>query len=108
MSRRLRLCKAEEVAPGKVKRVDVEGHPPFAVYNLEGTYFVTDDTCTHGQASLSEGYIEGDAIECPWHSGRFCIRTGEALSFPVVVPIHSYPAIVIGDEIVIEVPEETP
>lgn len=95
------LCKTAEVEPGAVKRVDVEGFPPLAVFNLDGSYFVLDDTCSHGQASLSEGYVEGDEIECPWHSGRFCIRDGQAKSFPVVVPVKSYSVTLVGDDVCI-------
>ena len=58
---------------------------------MDGVYFVCDDTCSHGQASLPEGTIEGDRIECPWHNGQFCIRTGAALTAPAVAPIAVYP-----------------
>jgi nitrite reductase/ring-hydroxylating ferredoxin subunit len=95
------LCKTADVVPGSVKRADVPGLPPLAVFNLGGTFYVTDDTCTHGQASLSDGYVEGDQIECPWHGGRFCIRTGEALTFPAVDAVRSYPVTIVGDEVCI-------
>lgn len=100
----LPLCKAADVAPGAVKRVDVEGLPPLAVYNVEGAFYVTDDTCSHGQASLAEGYVEGDEIECPWHGGRFCIRNGEPLGFPVVLPVQSYAATVVDADVCIAPP----
>lgn len=85
------LIEADFVEPGTVLRVDVDGFPPLAVFNLDGEYFVCDDTCSHGQASLSEGTVEGDRIECPWHNGQFCIRTGAALTAPAVAPIAVYP-----------------
>ena len=85
------LIEADFVEPGTVLRVEVDGFPPLAVFNLDGVYFVCDDTCSHGQASLSEGTIEGDRIECPWHNGQFCIRTGAALTAPAVAPIAVYP-----------------
>ena len=84
------LIEADFVEPGTVLRVDLDGFPPLAVFNLDGVYFVCDDTCSHGQASLSEGTIEGDRIECPWHNGQFCIRTGAALTAPAVAPIAVY------------------
>jgi len=101
----LPLCSVSEVAPGSVKRVEVAGLPPLAVYNLEGIYYVTDDTCTHGFASLADGYVEGHEIECPWHGGRFCIKTGEPARFPVTEPIRIYAVTVVGDDICIERPE---
>jgi nitrite reductase/ring-hydroxylating ferredoxin subunit len=95
------ICKTGEVPPGSVKRVGVEGLPPLAVYNLEGTFYVTDDTCTHGQASLSEGYIEGKEIECPWHGGRFEIATGRATCYPVVEDVQTYTVTIVGDDVCI-------
>lgn len=89
------LCPTADVSPDEPRRVEVEGHAPFAVFQVAGEYFVTDDTCTHGQASLSEGFLEGDEIECPWHQGRFCIRDGRATQFPATEPINVYPARVI-------------
>jgi nitrite reductase/ring-hydroxylating ferredoxin subunit len=102
----LPLCNASEIAPGNVKRVEVAGLPPLAVFNLEGSYFVTDDTCTHGLASLAEGYVEGDQIECPWHNGRFCIKTGEPAGFPVIEAIKTYAVTVVGDDVCIARPAQ--
>jgi nitrite reductase/ring-hydroxylating ferredoxin subunit len=90
----IRLCEVDMIEEDEGLRVEVEGHEPFAVFRVGGKYFVTDDTCSHGQASLSEGTVEDGYVECPWHSGRFCLKTGEALTFPAVTPIRVYPAIV--------------
>lgn len=90
----LRLCRVDAVEDGEALRVEVEGLPPLAVYHVDGDFYVTDDTCSHGQASLSEGTIEGGQIECPWHSGRFCLKSGAALTFPAITSIRVYPAIV--------------
>lgn len=87
---RHRLCRLDEVAPGVPLRVEPEGLPPLAVYNVDGEIFVTDDTCTHGNASLADGYLEGDEIECPWHSGRFCVRDGRATSLPAAQPVRTW------------------
>ena len=95
------LCKASEVAVGTAKRVEAPGLPPLAVFNLGGAFYVTDDTCTHGLASLADGYVDGDQVECPWHNGRFCIRTGEPTGFPAVTAIRTYPATVVDEEVCI-------
>lgn len=84
-----RLCKASEAASDS-RRIEIDGLPPLAVFNIDGEFFVTDDTCTHGEASLADGYVDGDRVECPWHAGRFCIRTGAALEFPAVTPLKVY------------------
>ena len=104
----LRLCDLADVTPGTVKRIEVTGFPPLAVYNVDGTYYVTDDTCTHGGASLADGYLDGDTIECPFHTGRFCIRTGEAVGFPAVVPIRTYTVTIADGEILLQSSSEIP
>ena len=102
MSSKVELCKATDVAVGTALRVEAAGLT-VAVFNLEGTFYVTDDACTHGPGSLSEGYIDGDVIECNFHNGQFDIKTGEVVSPPCMVPIKTYPATVEDGTVFIEV-----
>jgi nitrite reductase/ring-hydroxylating ferredoxin subunit len=95
------IYKISDVSPGSVKRVDVEGLPPLAAYDLAGRFYVTDDTCAHGKASLSEGYVHGAVIECPWHGGRFDIASGTPACLPAVEPIATYAVAVVGDDVCI-------
>lgn len=97
----LPLCPTSEVDPDMPVRVVPEGFPPLAVFELEDGYYVTDDTCTHGEASLCDGFVEGDEIECPWHAGKFCIRDGRATLFPAEEPIRVYETRVIDDQVCI-------
>jgi biphenyl 2,3-dioxygenase ferredoxin subunit len=87
----LSLCQASEVAPGKAIKVEKDGLT-LAVFNIDGEYFVTDDVCTHGPGSLSEGDIEGDVVECDFHNGSFNIRTGEVVASPCMIPLKTYKA----------------
>lgn len=87
-----RLCRVDEVNPGEPVPVTVEGLPPLAVYEVDGSYFVTDNTCTHGRAELTDGLQEGATIECPFHGGTFDIITGAAKTFPCTSPLRTYPA----------------
>ena len=87
------------------RRVVVDGLPPLAVFKLDDSYFVVADTCTHGQASLVEGFIEGDQIECPWHSGRFCIRDGKAMAAPAADDLQSWPTSVENGHVCIDTSE---
>lgn len=84
------LCDAQAVPIGEALRVDVPGRPPLAVFNLEGVFHVTDDTCTHGDASLSDGEIDGCEVECPFHAGAFNIVTGEPCGAPcnIALAVH--------------------
>lgn len=96
------IFEAEFLEEGAPQRVVVEGLPPLAVFKLADGCFVTADTCTHGEASLCEGFVEGDEIECPWHSGRFSIRTGEPTAMPACDPIRAYKTRVIAGQVCIE------
>lgn len=87
--RHIALCKASELQPGTALKVETDGLT-LAVFNLDGEYYVTDDTCTHGPGSLSEGDIEGDKIVCDFHNGAFNIRTGEVMDPPCLIPIKIY------------------
>lgn len=63
-----------------------------ALFNIAGAYYVTDDCCTHQRASLSEGYVQDDTIECPRHQGVFHVPTGKPMSPPLTEPLRVYPA----------------
>ena len=101
MTSRLELCRADEVAPGTALKVE-KGELALAVFNVDGEFYVIDDSCTHGPGSLSEGYIEGDVVECNFHQGQFNVRTGEVVSPPCIVPVKAYPTRVEDGVVVIE------
>ena len=79
MPARIDLCSTADVAPGAALKVDAEGLS-LAVFNLDGEFYVTDDQCTHGPGLMSEGFIEGDVVECNFHNGQFNIKTGEVVA----------------------------
>jgi naphthalene 1,2-dioxygenase system ferredoxin subunit len=62
-----------------------------ALYTVEGAVYATDNLCTHGNARLCDGFLEGHEIECPLHQGRFDVRDGRPLCEPVTAPLRSYP-----------------
>ena len=73
-----KVAKTSEIDEGEATQVLV-GRREIAIYNLDGNFFATDDICTHAYASLADGYIEDDVIECPLHGGSFEIKTGETM-----------------------------
>jgi biphenyl 2,3-dioxygenase ferredoxin subunit len=87
------LCSVTDVASGEALKVETHGLT-LAVFNLDGEFHVTDDHCTHGPGSLSEGFIDGDCVECNFHQGVFNIRTGAVVQPPCIVPVRTYPATV--------------
>jgi nitrite reductase/ring-hydroxylating ferredoxin subunit len=102
MPNRIDLCSAAEVAPGTALKVET-GELALAVFNVGGEFFVTDDMCTHGPGSLSEGYIEGDVVECNFHNGQFNIKTGAVVGPPCMVPVKTYKTLVENGRVLIEV-----
>lgn len=100
MSRKVRLCAVSDVPPGEMLRVDTDDDI-LAIYNVDGEYFVTSNVCTHGVAMLTDGWLEGETIECPQHGGCFNVRTGEATLFPCEKPLRTYKVIREGDDLFI-------
>jgi nitrite reductase/ring-hydroxylating ferredoxin subunit len=84
----LKACSVDEVGDGEA--IAVASDPPVAVFNVDGEWFATDELCSHDKSSLSEGYLDGDVVECAWHFAKFCLRTGEALSLPATSPVKTY------------------
>lgn len=95
------LCATSDVADGEVMKVEADGLT-VAVYHVEGNFYVTDDACTHGPGSLSEGFLDGYEIECDFHQGCFDIRTGEVTAPPCIVPIKTYRVVVENGRVLIE------
>ena len=62
-----------------------------ALYVVDGEYFATADLCTHGAASLADGYLDGELIECPLHQGTFNVKTGAAVGAPCTLAVRTYP-----------------
>jgi nitrite reductase/ring-hydroxylating ferredoxin subunit len=98
----IKVAETQEIPAGKTKVVMVKGEK-IALYNVNGLFYATDDLCTHAEASLAEGLLEGDTIECPRHGSKFCLKTGRALTLPAVVPVKTYPVKVEGSDIKIAV-----
>jgi nitrite reductase/ring-hydroxylating ferredoxin subunit len=100
----LELCDKAEISEGEAVKVEIEGLE-LAVYNVEGQFHVTDDTCTHGPGSLSEGYLEGHVIECDFHGGCFDIRSGEVVAPPCMIPLRVHTVVEHDEKVVILKPE---
>lgn len=89
----LYLCPVATVAEGSAVKVEAGGLV-VAVFNIDGEIYVIDDACTHGPGSLSDGYVEGEVVECSFHNGAFNVRTGAVVLPPCMVPARTYAAVV--------------
>ena len=70
-----------------------------ALYTVDGDVYATDNICTHGQARLCDGFLEGHEIECPLHQGKFDVRTGQPTCAPATEALRSYPVKVEGGRV---------
>ncbi|MDQ3655734.1 MAG: non-heme iron oxygenase ferredoxin subunit [Chloroflexota bacterium] len=96
------VAKADFLQPGELMYVEVDDEP-VCLINLDGDLHAINDYCTHEDASLSDGTIDGDEIECPLHGGAFYIRTGEPAAFPVAVAVEKYAVRIVGHDVQVSV-----
>lgn len=85
----LRAARRADLAAGEVIGVEVAGRQ-IALYDCDGTIYATDNICTHAYARLSDGWLDGAAIECPLHAARFDVRTGKVLDPPATEDLKTY------------------
>ncbi|CAL9288366.1 MULTISPECIES: bifunctional 3-phenylpropionate/cinnamic acid dioxygenase ferredoxin subunit [Streptomyces] len=83
------VCRLEDLPEGESVRVDTS--PPIAVFRTDdGDLYAIDDTCSHQDASLSEGWLEGCLVECPLHAASFDLRTGMPTCLPARRPVGTH------------------
>ena len=98
----VKVAKADEIAPGQGKMVEVNGKK-IALFNVEGSFYAIDDTCTHRGGPLSEGVLEGDQVTCPWHGATYNVTTGEVLGPPAPKGVARYNVRVEGSNVEVEI-----
>ena len=79
------------------------GQIAVAVYKANGQFYATQDVCTHEHAYLSDGVVVHCIVECPFHQGRFDVRTGAAMGAPVIVPLQTFPVQVVDGRLFVRV-----
>ena len=104
MIRWIKVAAVSDVPEGGTLAVEADKEL-VCLYNLGGRIYATDDICTHEEASLADGFIEGDCIECPLHQARFHIPTGEVRAPPADTDLRVFPVNVEGNDILVGVTE---
>lgn len=93
----IRVCEVGEIPEGESVRVEAgpDGFP-LAVFHVGGEYYAIDDTCTHQDASLADGYVEEAdcAVECPLHAACFDLRTGQPSGPPARIPVRTHEVVI--------------
>ena len=90
-----------DLEPGSMKRLDI-GREPVLLANVDGTIVAVADTCTHEDASLSGGALDGVFIRCPLHGSRFCLLNGKAVDDPAEIDLATFSIKVEHGRILIE------
>ena len=97
-----RVCGASELVENQAKRVVVGGVPIALVKDSAGDIHAIGDTCTHGDISLSEGFVEGKTLECWAHGSAFSLCSGKPLNLPAYEPVPVYTVVIDGDDVMID------
>ena len=98
----VKVAKTDEISPGHGKLVEAGGKK-IALFNVEGTFYAIDDTCTHVGGPLSEGSLDGKEVTCPWHGAIYDVTSGEVLGPPAPQGVARYDVRVEGSDIEVEV-----
>jgi len=102
MSEFVKVAKTGEVASGQGKLVEAGGKR-IAIFNIEGTFYAIDETCTHRGGPLSEGMVVGTEVTCPWHGAVFDVTSGSVLGPPAPRDVARYAVRIEGEEIEVEI-----
>jgi 3-phenylpropionate/trans-cinnamate dioxygenase ferredoxin subunit len=104
----MRICALASIAPGEAIRFDAVS-PPIAIFHTEdGEVFALDDTCTHQDASLADGWLEDCQVECPLHASRFDLRTGRVDAPPAKRGVRAHAVTIVDGDIHVIVSEAEP
>ena len=99
----LRICSLDDLKPGKALRVKVGDEAIAIVRTPSGEIKALNDKCSHGEISLSEGFIDDETIECWAHGAKFDLNTGKPLSLPAYESVATYEVLIDNNDIFIEI-----
>ena len=102
MAEFVKAIRSTELSPGNGTVVELSG-ARIAIFNVDGTFYAMDDTCTHAGGPLSEGELDGTVVTCPWHGATFEVKTGGVLGPPAANGLRSYEVKVEGDDVLVSV-----
>lgn len=98
----VRVCQVEELSPASARKVVIDGVPIAVVRDSSGEVHAIGDLCTHGDISLSEGFVEDDTVECWAHGSRFELRTGIPQNLPAYEPVPVYAVEIVDGDVYVD------
>ncbi|MCU1575543.1 MAG: 3-phenylpropionate/trans-cinnamate dioxygenase ferredoxin component [Microbacteriaceae bacterium] len=97
-----RICAVDELVENQAVKVIIDGIPIAVVKDSSGTIHAIGDTCTHGEISLAEGFIEDDTLECWAHGSQFSLTTGKPLNLPAYEPVPVYQVDLVDGDVYLD------
>ena len=97
-----RVCAVDEISPTQARKVVIDGVPIAIVKDSSGAIRALGDTCTHGDISLAEGFVEDDTLECWAHGSKFSLESGKPLTLPAYEPVPVFAVEIIDDGVYID------
>ena len=97
----VKVADVSEVGPGSVKQITANGKV-IALCNVGGKFYALDNACVHRGGPLSEGYLDGDKLECPWHAWQYDVHTG-VVAFNPNAKVATYEVKVEGSAVLVAV-----
>ena len=96
----VKVAQTDELSPGEMKLIEI-GDERILLTNLDGQYHAVSEVCTHAYYALSEGFLEGEEVECALHGSLFNVKSGEVVNPPADEPLTVYPVKIDGTDILI-------
>lgn len=97
-----KICSLDDLKPGKAIRVKINDHAIAIIRTPNGEVKALDDKCSHGEISLSEGFVDNETVECWAHGAKFDLNTGKPLSLPAYEPVATYEVLIDNNDIYLE------
>ena len=101
MPKLVKIAQTGDLSPGEGKVFEAEGQT-IALFNVDGTFYAIENTCTHVGGSLGEGALVGDQVTCPLHGAQFNVASGKVLGPPAGSDVKSFVVTVEGSDVLIE------
>ncbi len=98
----VKICAVDELNENEAMRVEIDGVAIALVKDSAGQCFAIGDTCTHGDISLAEGFVEDDTLECWAHGSKFSLLTGKPLTLPAYEPVPVYAVTIVDGDVFID------
>ena len=94
------VAKASDLSDGEIMLVEV-GDERIALSRIDGSFYAIAEVCPHAEGPLSEGMVDDEEVECPWHGSRFNLKTGEVTAPPAGEAVARYAVRLQGDDVLV-------